>query len=804
LDLEFFNGLGGFANEGREYVTTLLPGKSTPAPWINVVSNPQFGFISSADGSGTTWSLDSQQNHITPWSNDPVTDPPGEAFYLRDEDNGDIWGPTALPIRVEGASYISRHGQGYSRFEHRSHGIALELLQYVPLDDQIKISRLKITDYSGRSRNLSVTAYVDWVLGANRRAAPHVITAVDVPSGALLARNSWSNDFGNRVAFADLAGRQQSLTADRTEFLGRNGSLARPMALLGPLQLSNRVGAGFDPCGALQTKVELKAGGSTEVIFFLGESSDVAEAQALIAKYRALNLDEVLGTVSAMWDATLGTVQVTTPDRAMDILLNRWLLYQTLACRIWARTGFYQASGAYGFRDQLQDGMALCIARPDLTREHLLRAAGRQFREGDVQHWWLPASGSGIRTRISDDRVWLSYATIHYVTTTGDSGVLDELVSFLDGPVLREDERESFFQPAVAAEQASLFEHCALGLDASLAVGAHGLPLIGTGDWNDGLNRVGAAGKGESIWLGWILHRTLMSFARVAEQRGDLARTTAWRQHAAGLREALERDGWDGGWYRRAYYDDGTPLGSAMNGECRIDSIAQSWGVISGAADTDRAGQAMAAVRTELVSREDGLVLLFKPPFEHTRHDPGYIKAYPPGLRENGGQYTHAAIWSVIAWAMQGDGDLACEIYAMLNPINHTRTLGDVARYKVEPYVACADLYSVAPHVGRGGWSWYTGSASWMYRAGLESILGFHLKGNILRIDPCIPKSWPGFAIKFQHKSSRYDITVENPAHVCRGVVQVDLDGAALPGLHASITLVDDGEIHTLRVLLGI
>ena len=806
--LEFFNGLGGFGDQGKEYVTILSPGKSTPAPWVNVISNPSFGFLSSVDGSGTTWSLDSQQNHITPWSNDAVADAPGEVIYVRDDETGELWGPTALPIRLEGATYVAHHGQGYSRFEHRSHGITLELLQYVPVDDSIKISRLKLTDHSGESRRLSVTAYVEWVLGTTRaRGAPFVVTEIDAQTGALLARNPWNNDFGGRVAFADMAGRQQSITCDRTEFIGRNGALNRPLALEGELPLSGRLGAGFDPCGALQTKLELAANGSAELVFLLGETANLSEAQALIAKYRAIDLDEVLRAVSVMWDATLGAVQVTTPDRSMDILLNRWLLYQTLACRIWARSGFYQASGAYGFRDQLQDGMALCIARPDLTREHLLRAAGRQFREGDVQHWWLPMSGRGIRTRMSDDRIWLSYVTAHYLRITGDLAVLAEQMPFLEGPALREGEMESFFQPGVADECADLFEHCARGLDHSLTVGAHGLPLIGGGDWNDGLNRVGVQGKGESIWLGWFLHAALIGFAPVAEGRGEHDRAQTWREHAINLAEALERDGWDGDWYRRAYYDDGTPLGAAMNAECRIDSIAQSWSVISRAADPVHAAKAMAKVATELVAHEDeaggGLLLLFTPPFDQTKRDPGYIKAYPPGLRENGGQYTHAAIWSVIAWAMQGDGDQAGEIYGMLNPINHARTKDEVARYKVEPYAVCADIYSVAPHFGRGGWSWYTGAAAWMYRAGLETILGFRLEGGVLCIDPCIPRQWPGFGIVFRYKTARYDITVENPHQVCRGIVRTELDGVPLAGGHTRIALVDDAATHTLLVVLG-
>jgi cyclic beta-1,2-glucan synthetase len=523
--LEFFNGLGGFSADGREYVTVLRAGRSVPAPWINVIANPSFGFQASVEGSGYTWSLSSRENQLTPWSNDPVSDRPGEVLYLRDEDSGELWGPTAVPIRDEVAPYIARHGQGYSRFEHAARGIALELLQYVPLDDPIKISRLTIRNTSGRARRLTLTAYVEWVLGPSRGAsALSIVTEIDPENGAMLARNPWNMTFGSRVAFADLGGRQTAWTGDRREFLGRNGALDNPAALAGEALLSQRVGAGLDPCCALQAPVKLEPGDAVEIVFFLGQAATAADARALVARYRAADLDRVLREVVAYWDDLLGMVQVKTPDRSMDIMVNRWMLYQTLACRLWARSAFYQASGAYGFRDQLQDGMALALSRPEMTRAHLLRAAGRQFVEGDVQHWWLPPSGQGVRTRISDDRVWLAYAVAHYVETSGDLAVLEESIPFLEGQALRPEEHDSYFQPVIADESASLFEHCAIGLDASLGVGEHGLPLIGTGDWNDGMNRVGEAGKGESVWLGWFLHATLLAFVPLASARGNEVR----------------------------------------------------------------------------------------------------------------------------------------------------------------------------------------------------------------------------------------------------------------------------------------
>lgn len=804
-EMEFFNGLGGFTKDGREYLTILKDGERTPAPWINIISNPRFGFQVSTDGSGFTWSQSSQQNQLTPWSNDPVGDAPGEAIYLRDEDSGDLWCPTALPIREKSSPYTARHGQGYNRFEHVSHGISLELLQYVPVDDPIKISRLKITNQSGRERRLSVTAYVEWVLGTSRGAtAPFVLTEVNPATGAIFAQNPWNDQFGEYIAFADLGGRQTSWTGDRTEFIGRDGALDRPLGLVTGTRLSNRVGAGFDPCGALQTQIGLSAAGAVEVVFFLGQAPSRPEAEALLEKYRRADLGAVLSVVTQQWDEILGTVKVKTPDRALDILLNRWLLYQTLACRLWARTGFYQASGAYGFRDQLQDVMALCVSRPDLAREHMLRAAARQFVEGDAQHWWLPESERGIRTRVSDDRVWLPYAVAHYVQVTGDLAVLDEIVPFLEGPVLHEEQRDAFFQPTISSKRVSLFEHCALALDTSLAIGTHGLPLMGTGDWNDGMDRVGEGGKGESVWLGWFLYSALMSFANLAEKHDNAERAVEWRQSASALKVSLERHAWDGDWYRRAFFDDGAPLGSVSNNECRIDSIAQSWAVISRAAEPVRAERAMAAVEKYLVRRDEKLSMLFAPPFNNPDHDPGYIKGYPPGVRENGGQYTHGALWTALAFAMQGDGDKAYELLSMLNPINHSDTATGMHRYKVEPYVVCADLYSMPPHVGRGGWTWYTGSAGWMYRVTLEWILGFRVQGANLFLDPCIPRGWADFEISFRYRSSRYEISIENPLGVSRGILATKLDGKMLTGSNKSfIPLLDDDATHIVQIVLG-
>ena len=801
--LEFFNGLGGFAAEGREYVVTLGEGQCTPAPWINVVANPEFGFLASADGSGSTWSLNAQQNQLTPWSNDPVSDTPAEAVYIRDDVSGELWSATPLPIREPSSAHVIRHGFGYSRYQLTSHGISLDLLQFVPLAGSVKISRLTIVNRCAEPRRLSVTHYLEWVLGNQRsRTAPFIVTEIEPTTGAMLARNPWGTDFQSRIAFMDMAGRQQSCTADRAEFIGRHGSLAEPAALLEAHRLSNRVGGGLDPCGAMQTSFTLQPGEATEVKFLLGEEASSAAAVALVERHRTLDLDAALKEVTDFWEQTLGAVQVKTPDRSMDVLVNGWLLYQTLSCRVWARTAFYQSSGAYGFRDQLQDVMALMVSRPGIAREHILRAAGRQFDEGDVQHWWLPTSGQGVKTRVSDDRIWLAFVVAHYLEVTEDFAVLEEQVPFLAGGPLTPGDHESFSAPQTQGA-GPLFDHCVRALDSSLAIGSHGLPLFGAGDWNDGMNRVGAAGRGESVWLGWFLYATLLKFAPIAERHGRADAAAVWRKHAFALQQAIEREAWDGDWYRRGYFDDGTPLGSVVSDECRIDSIAQSWAVISGAADRERAVRAMTAVNSQLVSRSDGLVKLFTPAFDRTRHDPGYIKAYPPGIRENGGQYTHAAMWSNLAFALLGDGDRAGELFSILNPINHSSTRAAIHRYKVEPYVVCADVYSSPQHVGRGGWTWYTGSAGWMYRTAVEGILGIHVRGRVLIINPCIPRGWTGFEITYKYGSSRYRIAVENPRRVSTGVSQATLDGREISGAPCEIALVDDGAYHYGRVTLG-
>jgi cyclic beta-1,2-glucan synthetase len=801
-DLEFFNGVGGFGADGREYVIRVHQnaGILPPAPWANVVARPAFGFVSSDLGTGFTWSGNSHDNRLTPWHNDPVGDPPGEAIFIRNDETGGCWSATPLPAG-DGEPYTVRHGLGYSTWEHQRDGIHSTLRAFVPEEDPVKLFHLTVRNTSSRRRSCTITLYVDWVLGENRaRSALHIVTGREPATGALVARNAFREAFADRLAFVDLSGDDRTITGDRTEFIGRNGTLRRPAAMAGA-PLSDRTGAMLDACGAVQVRLHLAPLEERAVVGMLGEAADLAGVRRMVEHYRDPGTAKAaLDRVVAAWDRTLDAVTLRTPDRSLDLMLNRWLLYQTLACRVWGRSAVYQSSGAFGFRDQLQDVLALLHAAPRLVREHILRAAARQFVEGDVQHWWHEPGGQGVRARFSDDRLWLVFATLEYVAATGDVAVLDEEVPFVQGRPLNAAEQEVYERPSVSAWRASLFEHCVRAIEVSLPTGVHGLPLIGTGDWNDGMNLVGSEGRGESVWLGWFLVSILGPFADLAARRGEHDRADGYRRHAAQLTGALAR-AWDGAWYRRAYFDDGTPLGSAENEECRIDAIAQSWAVISGGSPEARARQAMASADEHLVRREDGLVLLLTPPFERMVPSPGYIQGYVPGVRENGGQYTHAALWTVLAFAKMGDGDRAMELLSLLNPVNHAQTAGQLARYRVEPYVVAADVYSRPPHTGRGGWTWYTGSAAWMYRVGVEALLGITLRGGALRIDPCIPRHWPRYEVVIKRGASEYRIAVENPNGVNRGVRAITLDAAEQTA--GVIALVDDGRVHEVRVVLG-
>ncbi|WP_370655881.1 GH36-type glycosyl hydrolase domain-containing protein [Candidatus Deferrimicrobium sp.] len=798
-DLIFFNGLGGFTPDGREYVITTAHGQETPAPWVNVLANPTFGSIISESGQACTWSENAHEFRLTPWNNDPVSDSGGEAFYIRDEESGTFWSPTSLPCRGR-QTYVSRHGFGYSVFEHAEGGIRSELWVYVALDAPVKFSVLKVRNESGRSRKLSATGYAEWVLGDLRpKSAMHVVTQVDPGSGALLARNSYNTEFTNRVAFFDVDDPARTVTGDRVEFLGRNGSLRSPAAMT-RVRLSGKVGAALDPCAAIQVPFELADGQEREIIFRLGAGKNADDARTLVNRFRGSAAARgELESVWQYWKRTLGTVQVETPDPAVNVLANGWLLYQALACRVWARSGYYQSGGAFGFRDQLQDAMALVHSEPHLLREHLLRCAARQFREGDVQHWWNPPSGRGVRTKCSDDFLWLPLATCRYVLNTGDTGVLDESVHFIEGRPVNAEEDSYYDLPVRSEEAASLYEHCRRAILRGLGTGEHGLPLMGSGDWNDGMNLVGEHGKGESVWLGFFLYEVLMRFSDVARNAGDVTFAERCRMEAAKVRLKIEQNGWDGEWYRRAYFDDGSPLGSASNAECRIDSIAQSWSVLSGAGDPGRSRMAMDAVDQRLVRRDDVLIQLLDPPFDKSALNPGYIKGYVPGVRENGGQYTHAAIWAAMAFAALGDSRRAWELLGMINPVTHSKSPEGIAIYKVEPYVVAADVYALPPHTGRGGWTWYTGSAGWMYRLIVESLLGLTLEVDKLRVAPCLPADWKGFKVYYRYRETVYEIDVrQQPGGEGRTIVTVD----GIEQQDEAIPLVDDRRNHTVEVVI--
>ena len=791
-----FNGQGGFSPDLSEYVIISSAGTMTPAPWCNVIANRDFGTLVTESGSASTWSENSHELRLTPWSNDPISDPSSEALYLRDEDDGHVWSPTILPVRSAG-DYVTRHGFGYSRFEHGEGGIESSLLVHVAIDAPVKFSVLTLRNRSPRRRRLSVTGYVEWVLGDQRsKNAMHVVVERDESSGALFATNGYNTDFAGRTAFFFAEQAEPTACADRASFFGAGGSRAAPAAL-DAAALDERLGAGLDPCASLRVVIDLAPGQEREVIFLLGAGKSTEDARALLQRWRgadaaAAALEAARGT----WAATLSTVQVRTPVPSVDALANGWLLYQVMASRLWGRTAFYQSSGAYGFRDQLQDVMALLHCEPRLAREHLLRAAARQFPEGDVQHWWHPPSGKGIRTRCSDDYLWLPFVTARYVQVTGDASVLDESCAFLDAPLLKAGEVSSYGLPKVGGESATLYEHCVRALRHGMRYGEHGLPLMGGGDWNDGMDQVGAGGKGESVWVAFFLLAVLKRFVPVALLRNDAALAERCQTEATTLAKNVDAHAWDGAWYLRAFFDDGTPLGSARSKECQIDSIAQSWSVLAGATAPERARQAMDAVHDRLVRRDTRLIQLLDPPFNISAPSPGYIQGYVPGVRENGGQYTHGAVWTALAFAELGDAERAWEAFALLDPVSHGDSAAAIARYKVEPYVTAGDVYSSLPHAGRGGWTWYSGSAGWLYQLLVDSLLGLERRGTRLRLRPLLPKDWPGFTIVYRFGGATYEIAcrASDPARTAGTTV----DGVPVP--EGWIDLVDDHAAHAVVV----
>ncbi|MDP4150938.1 MAG: glucoamylase family protein [Bacteroidota bacterium] len=803
--LLYFNGLGGFSPDGKEYVIITSRGQTTPAPWINVLANPQFGTVISEGGQSYTWIENAHEFRLTPWNNDPVSDTAGETFYIRDEESSIFWSPSPLPARGK-SPYRTSHGFGYTNFEHDEDGVRSEMRVYVDLEATVKFTVVKISNHSGRERKLSLTGYVEWVLGDLRpKSAMHIVTSHDAETGAIFARNPYNTEFGNRICFFDAGTDARTFTADRTEFIGRNGSLRNPDAL-SRVRLSGRTGAALDPCGVLQVAFDLADGSEKEIIFLLGTARDRAEATSRIQEFRVAGAaHRSLDRVRAYWDKTLSAVRVETPDPSLNLLANGWLLYQTLGCRIRGRSGYYQSGGAFGFRDQLQDTLAILHTEPDHVRSHLLVCASRQFKEGDVQHWWHPPTGRGVRTRCSDDYLWLPFVTSRYIQHTGDHAVLDEKVPFLEGRLLNPEEESYYDLPGKSDRSASLYEHCVLAVRHGLRYGEHGLPLMGSGDWNDGMDKVGQHGKGESIWLGFFLYNVLTRFTEIARAHQDEDFAGECRGEAEKLKNNIAQHGWDGEWYRRAYFDDGTPLGSSTNSECRIDSISQSWSVLSGAGDPDRSRMGMNSADKYLVRRGEDLIQLLDPPFDRSQPDPGYIKGYVPGVRENGGQYTHAAIWLTMAFAEMGDKARAWELFRMINPVHHGDTSAKIAVYKVEPYVVAADVYSLPLQKGRGGWTWYTGSAGWMYQLVTGSLLGMTREGNSLRLAPCLPPEWKEITIHYRHLETRYIIRVVCAGEAATGDeghrVTLTLDGVLQTG--DRLLLSDDKQEHQveLRIL---
>ena len=797
--LSFFNGLGGFRPDGAEYIIRLNEGQNTPAPWVNVVANPGFGFLVSESGSSCTWCGNSRENKLTPWGNDAVCDSPGEALYLGDNDTGETWTATALPVREPGP-YKIRHGFGYSVFEHESHGIRQSLVQFVPVNDPVKISLLNLVNSSAMKRNLTLTYYVRPVLGVSDQVtAMHIKTRLS-KSGALLIENPYNEEFFGQTGFLDVSVAERRVTGDRKEFFGL-GSIVSPDALKHE-KLSGTLGTGLDPCAAIQVSVLLMPGESVDVVFLLGMCEQAAGVDAIAKKYTVVSqAKNALDEVKKFWQEKLTMIQVNTPSDSFNLMQNGWLQYQVLSCRLWARSAFYQSGGAFGFRDQLQDSLSIVNTWPEIVRDQILLHTRHQYKEGDVQHWWHEPWGRGTRTRCSDDLLWLPYVTAEYMKVTGDEAILRTPLPFLEDEVLKDCEQERYARPRVSTQVATLFEHCILAIDKALIFGSHGLPLIGSGDWNDGMNRIGEKGLGESVWLGWFMISVMKSFAPVCSMMGEPAKAESYTKISIQISEAIEQNAWDGEWYKRAYFDDGKPLGSKLNDECSIDAIAQSWAVISGAADMKRAAVAMGSLDKHLVDRQNGIIKLFAPPFDCGELEPGYIKGYLPGVRENGGQYTHAAAWTIMAWARLGEGDNAWECFELINPVNHARDEKELSTYKVEPYVMAADVYALSPNAGRGGWSWYTGSAGWIYKTGLEDMLGFQKKGNTLMIDPCIPRQWSQYSIRYRYFGSLYQIRISNPKGINKGVSKVFIDGNIIEG--NIISLADDGATHDVEVIMG-
>lgn len=798
-NLLFFNGLGGFSEDGKEYIIHLKNGETTPAPWSNIIANPSFGFVVSESGTGYTWHDNAHEFRLTSWSNDPITDALADVIYIQDEQSQHLWSPTLTPIHND-VNYLIRHGFGYSVFESVQDNVYTSLTQYVPKEDSVKLNLLKLQNLGNSSKTLTLTYYMQPVLGEHAEvSAPH-INSVLHQGKALVFTNPFSEDYYDNHVYLDASIQDRTISANRSSFFG-SGGIKHPDALK-KNGLDGIVGSGFDPCGAIQVQVSIKAGASIEIAFQMGSTSHKEAIDPLRLYYQNIdNVKQALDEVKQYWESELSVIQVKTLDTSFDLMINGWLQYQTIASRLYGRSGFYQSGGAFGFRDQLQDVLALTITDPQTAKHQILLHAQHQFEEGDVQHWWHPPYNKGVRTRITDDRLWLVFVTYEYILKTQDYDILNEEVPFLVSPVLGKDEDERYETPSVSNYTASLYEHCRRAIDISLQFGVHNLPLMGGGDWNDGMNLVGIKGKGESVWLAWFLGDVLNKMISFAKHRNDTQIAQHYQQHLEQLQSAIEEHAWDGNWYKRAYYDDGSEMGSSHSDDCKIDSISQSWSIISGLAEGTRQDRAIQSLEEHLIDRKHGIIKLLNPPFDKGKHNPGYIKNYVPGVRENGGQYTHAAVWTIIAFAKRRDKEKALALFDMINPINHSSNYRDLMRYRNEPYVMSADVYSVYPHVGRAGWSWYTGAASWMYKAGVEFILGFNKEGDKLRLDPVIPDQWYSFSMTYRYMDTIYTINVENEVNRNSGKSLLYLDGQLQED--STISLENDGIVHLIRLVMN-
>jgi len=802
LDMDYFNGYGGFSKDGREYVIRLTENLNTPLPWINIISNREFGFTVTEWGTGFTWADNSRENKLTPWYNDPIADTPGEIIYIRDDDTGEVWNITPQPVRKEN-EYIITHGLGYSKFNQQGYGLEQCLTLFTPIEGRVKVNLIELKNRNGKKRKLTLFYYIRPVLGVTDEETENLLET-DMKDDIFVIKNSTNTEFKDSTIFMGASEEIKSYTGDRIEFMGHIPDYEIPEGIKKE-RLSNTVGLGYNPCAVIEIEVDIPAGGKKDIVFLLGEDKDLEKGHILINRYKDIRVSKnALEETKEFWDNTLNRIQVRTSDNTMNYMMNSWLMYQTIACRMWGRAGFYQVGGAFGARDQIQDVTNALYHAPEEAKKQIIRNCKHQYVQGDIQHWWHPTHGSevhkGVRSRYSDDRLWLPLGVAEYIAVTGDDEILYEEVPFIESPILKETEQERYEVPFLSEETGTVYEHCIRAIEISLNFGERGLPLMGSGDWNDGMNKVGYKGKGESVWMGWFLGSVLKEFIPVCEKMGDFERAEKYKKIIPELKESVEANGWDGEWYKRAFFDDGTPIGSKESRECTIDSLAQSWSVISSLGDEERSKIALKSVENYLINEEEGIIALLTPPFDDIDLDPGYIKSYVPGVRENGGQYTHAAAWLIKAFAMLGDGNKAYNLFRLINPINHSRSLIECAKYKVEPYAVAADVYTNPQHIGRGGWTWYTGSAGWMYRVGLEDILGFRVEKDKLFIDPCIPKDWEGYGIRYVYGDTVYNIEVKNTGKVNRGVSSITADGKTVKEY---VNLTDDGKEHFIIVELG-